>query len=232
MITVAAGTGRGKTSFALQIAAHATRQGKSPMIWALEMSPQQNFARMVNQISHVDGDRARHDAMSPEDRQRRKDAAFWLHGHPVWFDRHSRTVPSFVASVRHAKAKSDVGLVIVDYLQLIRFAGRAESRTREVGENSRALKLAAMDLDVPVMVLSQFKRTDGTKDYTIHDLKESGDIENDSDVILLMNGEQLDGDREISVRVNIGKQREGPTGHDFGLMFHPPSQSFRSVEEG
>ena len=231
MILVGAATGRGKTSFALQVAAHATRQGKSPVIWTLEMTPRQMFVRMVNQIAFSDSDRARQDALTPQERERRREAAYWLHGHPVWFDARSRTIPAFLGSIRAAKAKSDVGLAVVDYLQLIRFAGRAESRTREVGENSRSLKLAAIDLDMPFVVLSQFKRLGVDRDYTIHDFKESGDIENDADVALIMNGSRLEGDMDVPVRVNIGKQREGPTGNDVELVFRPPSQCFYAPEE-
>jgi replicative DNA helicase len=230
MITVGAATGRGKTSFALQIAAHATKQGKSPVIWTLEMTPRQMFVRMVNQMAFADSDRARQDVLSPQERERRREAAYWLHGHPVWFDSHSRTIPAFCSSIRQARAKSDVGVVIVDYLQLIRFAGRAESRTREVGENSRSLKLSALDLELPFVVLSQFKRVEKAHEYGISDLKESGDVENDSDVILIMNGGEVAGDAATPVKVTVGKQREGPAGNDVSLMFHPPSQSFYSPE--
>jgi replicative DNA helicase len=195
------------------------------------MTPRQMFVRMVNQIAFSNSDRARQDVLTPQERERRREAAYWLHGHPVWFDAHSRTVQAFCGSIRQARAKSDVGVVIVDYLQLIRFAGRAESRTREVGENSRSLKLAALDLDLPFVVLSQFKRVEKSHEYGISDLKESGDVENDSDVILIMNGGEVAGDMDTLVKVTVGKQREGPAGNDVSLMFHPPSQSFHSPEE-
>jgi replicative DNA helicase len=231
MITVGAATGRGKSSFALQVAAHATRQGKSPVIWTLEMTPQQMFSRMVNQMSLLDSDRARHDALSGEEREKRRESAYWLHGHPVWLDARSRTITSFLASVREAVAKSDVGLVVVDYLQLVRFSGRVESRTREVGENSRSLKLAALELNLPFLVLSQFKRLGQERDYTINDFKECGDVENDSDVALILNAGVLNGDQPTPVKITVGKQREGPAGHEFSMMFHPPSQTFYSPED-
>src|ERR1041384_4381765 len=129
---------------ALQVAAHATRQGKSPIIWTLEMTPRQMFVRMVNQLAEIDADLSRHGELAPSDVARRKEAAYWLHGHPAWFDRHSRSVASFCAAIRQAAGKSDIGLAVIDYLQLIR-STRPENRTREVGENSRSLKLAAMD---------------------------------------------------------------------------------------
>ncbi len=230
MVVVAGDTGKGKTSLALQIAAHATRQDKSPVIWTLEMSSQQMFRRMVNQIAAIDADRSRHGVLTPEENARCREAAYWLHGHPVWFDRHSRTVASFCASIRQASAKSDVGLAVVDYLQLIRGSGRPESRTREVGENSRSLKLAAMDTQLPFLVLSQFRRMQGEA-ASIHSLKESGDIENDADIILLINCPDLEGKDAVSATVKIGKQREGPAGFDIPLEFRPASQSFHSESD-
>lgn len=230
MIVLAGVTGRGKTSMALQIASHATRHGKSPVIWALEMSAKQMFTRAVNQIAHIDADRGRQGVLPVEALGRRKDAAYWLHGHPMWFDRHSRSVASFCASVRHSQGKSEVGLAIVDYLQLIRGTGRGNSRAQEVGENSRALKLAAMELGVPILVLSQFRRT-GDAEPDLHDLKESGDIENDSDVILLLKSPKSEGNENIPVAVKVAKQREGPAGFEIPLIFHPPSQSFSSPED-
>lgn len=227
MIVLAAYTGRGKTSAALQIATHATRQGITPLIWTMEMEPRRLFRRIVNQITEGRIDQA----PTFEDRDRTRNAIAWVNDHPIYFDAHSRTVPSFCASIRQVQSQREVGLVIVDYLQLIRMAGRVESRTREVGENSRSLKLAAMDFGIPFLVLSQFKRPADGKSATIHDLKESGDIENDADVILLMNSGELSGDAEVPTNVYVGKQREGPAGFDVPLVFHPKSQTFYSPED-
>jgi replicative DNA helicase len=231
VIIFAAVTGRGKTSAALQIATHVTRQGKSPLIWTLEMEPRQLFRRIVNQMAHVDSDRSRHGALTADERTREKDAVYWVNDHPLYFDSHSRTVPAFCSSIRQVQQKADIGLIVVDYLQLIRFAGRAESRTREVGENSRSLKLAALDFGIPFLVLSQFSRPNNDKPQTIHSLKESGDIENDADVIIMVNSGELRGEQETPVTFHIGKQREGPAGIDIPMMFHPPSQSFYGVDE-
>lgn len=231
IIILAAVTGRGKTSAALQIATHVTRQSKSALIWTLEMEPKQLFRRIVNQMANVDNDRSKHGALTEDERNRERDAVYWINDHPLFFDNHSRTVPAFCASLRQVQNQADIGLVVVDYLQLIRFAGRAESRTREVGENSRSLKLAAMDFNMPFLVLSQFSRPNNDKPQTIHSLKESGDIENDADVIILVNSGELSGDRATPVTFHIGKQREGPAGIDIPLMFHPPSQSFYSGDE-
>lgn len=225
MIVLAAYTGRGKTSAALQIALHATRQGITPLIWTMEMEPKRLFRRLINQLT------VGKYTHSMEVGEMSRQAIGWVNDHPIYFDSHSRTIPSFCASIRQVQAQREVGLVVVDYLQLIRMAGRVESRTREVGENSRSLKLAAMDFQIPFLVLSQFRRPNGNETATVHSLKESGDIENDADVILLMNSAELSGNDDCLVNVNIGKQREGPAGFDVPLMFNPPSQSFYSLED-
>ncbi|HTS67026.1 MAG TPA: DnaB-like helicase C-terminal domain-containing protein, partial [Candidatus Acidoferrales bacterium] len=227
-VVLAADTGRGKTSMALQIAAHATRQGKAVLYWTLEMPPAALFRRMVTQMSGVD---VRNASPTFEQREKERAAVAWLHDSPVYFDRHSRTVAGFCSSVRQIRQKTCLGLVVVDYLQLIRASGRSESRTREVGENSRSLKLATMDFDLPFLVLSQFRRPNGESQPTIHSLKESGDVENDADVILLLNCGELSAEAPTQVAVHVGKQREGPAGFDVPLVFHPRLQSFHSPEE-
>lgn len=227
MIVMAAYTGKGKTSAALQAAAHATRQGKGVLYWSMEMQPAQLFRRLVSQATGGVQQKPSYD-----ERTKERDAAAWLYDNPIWFDARSRSVHSFVANVRRLTAQNRIGLGIVDYLGLIRASGRVESRTREVGENSRSLKLAAGDLGIPLLVLSQFRRPDSDgKPATIHDLKESGDIENDADVVILINSAKSDGESVIDCQWGIGKQREGPAGFDIPMIFRPGSQTFHSVED-
>ena len=227
MTVLAAYTGRGKTSMALQIATYAAKSGKAALYWTMEMAPAALFRRLVNQLSGVNG-RA---GPTFSERQLEADACARLYDEPVFFDRHSRTVAGFRSSIAQVQAKTGLGLVVVDYLQLIRASGRAESRTREVGENSRSLKLTAMDFNLPFLVLSQFSRPDEKKAATIHSLKESGDIENDADAILLLNAPEFGGEQQSACTVNIGKNREGPAGIDVPLMWRPTSQTFHSVED-
>ncbi len=227
-VILAADTGRGKTSAACQIATHTARQGKSVLYWSMEMPARALFSRMVCQLT---GQSRAGWHPTFEEREREREAVAVLCDTPIYFDCHSRTIPAFCASIRQVRQKAKLGLVVVDYLQLIRAAGRAESRTREVGENSRALKLAAMDFSLPFVVLSQFSRQkDGAKP-SIHSLKESGDVENDADVILLFIAGELSKDAPTPVEVFIGKQREGSAGWGVPLIFYPQSQSFCSTED-
>ena len=228
VIIVAADTGRGKTSSALQITTHAARQGWSTLYWSMEMPPRALFRRMITQMTGIDRRNAK---PTFDEREKERTAVSLIYDTPVYFDAHSRTVAGFASSIRIVRQKTRLGLVVVDYLQLIRAAGRPESRTREVGENSRSLKLASMDFDIPFLVLSQFSRPKDGARPTIHSLKESGDVENDADVILLFISEELRKDGLTPVAVNIGKQREGVAGFDVPLMFNPQSQSFQSAED-
>lgn len=228
IIIVAADTGRGKTSSALQMTTHAAKQGVSTLYWTMEMPPKALFRRMITQMTGVD---RRNAAPTFQEREKERTAVSLIYDTPVYFDAHSRTVAGFASSIRMVRQKTRLGLVVVDYLQLIRAAGRAESRTREVGENSRSLKLASMDFDLPFLVLSQFSRPKESGRPTIHSLKESGDVENDADVILLFISEELAPTGLTPVAVNIGKQREGVSGFDVPLMFNPQSQSFQSAED-
>ncbi len=227
-VVLAADTGRGKTSAALQIATHTARQGKAVLYWSMEMPARSLFKRMVGQLTG----QVKIDAHPTfQEREREREAVGVLCETPIYFDCHSRTVPAFCASIRQVRQKCRLGLVVVDHLQLIRAAGKAESRTREVGENSRSLKLATMDFNLPFLVLSQFSRPkDGAKP-TIHSLKESGDCENDADVILLLVSGEMSKDAPTPVEVFIGKQREGPAGWGIPLIFYPTSQSFCSAED-
>ncbi len=230
MIVVAAYTGCGKTSLALQIATHVTRQGKAALFWTMEMTPAKLFRRLVNQITYTAGSG---DPPLFSQRNHEREAAAWLYENPIYFDAHSRTVAGFCGSLRQVSSKTRLGLVVIDYLQLIRASGRVESRTRDVGENSRSIKLAAMDFGLPFLVLSQFSRPgNDAKSPSIHSLKESGDIENDADVILLLNLAERDTTvNEIAASVFLGKHREGPAGFHIPFKFRPHSQSFHALEE-
>ncbi len=229
LVVLMAATSRGKTSMALQAATHAALQGSTPLIWTMEMSPKSLFQRMMTQLSGVWTGK-RQATFEEFDAQRQALAS--LDERPIWFDRHSRSVASFLASLRQVNAKSKVGLVIVDYLQLIRGTGGARAnRAQEVSDNSRALKLAAMDFGVPFLVLSQVDRgsVKGEGKIGLHSAKESGDIENDADVLLWIEGGELSRDSPTTVSLRVGKQREGAAGFGIPMLFQPTTQTFMEV---
>ena len=225
-------TSRGKTSLALQAASYVANQNKTVLIWTMEMSPRSLFRRLVTQMSGVPIGKNATDLFS-EDRSRQNLAVSNLADNPIYFDRHSRSVSAFGASVRQVRAKGNLGLVVVDYLQLIRSNTR-QNRTQQVSENSRNLKLMAMDFNVPILVLSQVDRASvKSKDGEIglHSAKEAGDIENDADVLLGIKSKKLARDTNTPVAISIEKQREGPAGFNIDMVFNPESQTFFEVAD-
>ena len=227
IIVVLGETSRGKTSLALQVATHAVSQGKTALVWTMEMSPRSLYRRLVTQLSGVPI-KGKTSQLSFEDRDAHRMAVAHFAEHLIYFDNHSRSVSAFCASIRQVKSKGPLGLVVVDYIQLIRSNARQQSRAQQVSENSRNLKLAAMDFNIPMLVLSQVDRASvkGDGKIGLHSAKEAGDIENDADVLLWIEAKQLDREKITPVSIAIGKQREGAAGFSIAMDFNPVSQTF------
>jgi replicative DNA helicase len=225
VIVLMAATSRGKTSAALQIALSAADAGKTPMIWTMEMSPQSMVQRMLTQMTGVWATKRQ---LSLGERNAQTEAISQMSDHPVYFDRTSRSVSSFIGSIR--QTRTAIKFAVVDYLQLIRGSGR--NRAQEVSDNSRAIKLAAMDLQIPFLVLSQVDRASvkGEGKIGLHSGKETGDIENDADVVLWIDAAELSREQDTAVAMHIGKQREGPAGFSIPMVFRPTSQTFMEVQ--
>ncbi len=159
-------------------------------------------------------------------------ASVTLDENRIYLDSDARNVGSFVAGLRRVKAQGRLGMAVVDHLQLIRSTS-SRNRAQEVSENSRSLKLAAMDLDIPFLVLSQVDRSSVKGDGVIglHSAKESGDIENDADVVMwVQSGAEFSRDQDTLVSLHVGKQREGAAGFSIPMVFRPQSQTFMEVE--
>src|SRR5208283_2139601 len=227
LIVLLAETMRGKTSFALQIATKAALHSTSPLIWTLEMSPYSMYRRLVAQISGVAPEH-RPNELTFQERDSQREAVVRLNDCPVWFDTTSDSVAAFIASMRKFRRQNRFGLAVVDYLQLIRSDGN-RNRAEEVSDNSRSLKKAAMDLQIPILVLSQVDRASvkGDGEIGLHSAKNSGDIENDADVLLWIQGKEFSRDEPTDVKLHVGKQREGPAGFNVPMRFHPNTQTFQ-----
>lgn len=220
-------TSRGKTSAALQMAVCAASAGIVPCVWTLEMEPRALLRRMLTQMSGI---RSRYD-MTADQRAVLLGAAAELTDNPVHFDSTSRNVTSFMAALRRIRAQHRLGFAVVDYLQLIRSTNRNSNRAQEVSDNSRAIKLAAMDLGIPIVVLSQVDRSSvkGGGKIGLHSAKESGDAENDADIVAWIDAPaELARDADTAVTFRVGKQREGPCG-EVQMVFRPQTQTFVEV---
>ena len=211
LVLIAARPGVGKTSIALNIAYHATRATrKATVFFSLEMSRVQLAMRLLSSTARLDSKTLLMGTLSSEQWQDVAQAATILSGMPVLFDDNS------AISVSEMKAKCrrvpNLGLVVVDYLQLMQTPGRSENRVQEVSGISRALKIMAKELGVPVLCAAQLSRASEqrpNKKPILSDLRESGAIEQDADVVLFLHRE----DPEVmeDVDIIVAKNRHGET---------------------
>ena len=217
LIIVAARPGIGKSSLALNIAENVAIKAKKKVVFfSLEMSNDQLVDRIISSQALVENYKLRTGELQDDDWRRIAEATKLLADCPIYFDDSSNiTVSQMKAKLRRLK---DVGLVIVDYLQLMSSGRRIENRVQEVSEMTRALKIMAKELNVPLIVLSQLARkTEDRKDGRpqLSDLRESGSIEQDADsVLFLVNDAMATGEpeRQNIMKIVVGKNRHGETG--------------------
>ncbi len=222
LIILAGRPSMGKTAFAMNIAQNASVIDKTGVaIFSLEMSKEQLALRLLCSAGHVDSQRVRTGRLQDEDWPKLTRAVGMLEASPMWIDdTPAISVLEMRAKVRRLSAQFPLGLIIVDYLQLMRGRGSIENRTQEISEISRSLKAMAKELKVPVIALSQLNRslesrTD--KRPMMSDLRESGAIEQDADVICFIYRDEVynkaeDNPQKGITEIIIGKQRNGPTG--------------------
>src|SRR3954468_14294708 len=222
LVIIAARPSMGKTALALNIAEHvAVDNGLPVAIFSMEMSSTQLAMRMLGSIARVDQHKMRTGRLSDKEWSDLSDAMGKLHETPISIDEGGAlTALEVRARARRLKRQySKLGLIVIDYLQLMSATGQGENRATEISEISRSLKAMAKELDVPVVALSQLNRAvDQRPDRrpVMSDLRESGAIEQDADVILFIYRDEVYfPDKEETkgrAEVIIGKQRNGPIG--------------------
>ncbi len=220
LVIVAARPSMGKTSFVLNVAQHVgTKTGGTVGFFSLEMSKEQLFLRMLTAEAEVDSHRFRGGFLSERDYGQLSSALGRLAEARVFIDDSAGIgVLEMRAKARRLKAEHGLDLLVVDYLQLMQGRGRFENRTQELATISRALKGLAKELGVPVVALSQLSRAPESRSDRrpqLSDLRESGALEQDADVVMfIFREEQYDPtpENENLADVIIGKQRNGPTG--------------------
>jgi replicative DNA helicase len=237
LIILAARPSMGKTSLALNLAYHVAVHEKQPVgVFSLEMSREQLVMRMLGSSGSFNLHNLRRGKLRAEDWPRLTQACEQLSRAPIFIDDNSGiSVLEMKAKARRLKQQHGLGLIVIDYLQLMSGGARIENRQQEISQISRNLKGLAKDLGVPVVALSQLSRgveARGDHKPMLSDLRESGAIEQDADVVLFIFREEVYKPDDESVHnmatVIIGKQRNGPIGQ-FDLHFHKEFTRFSDL---
>ena len=228
LVIIAARPSMGKTAFALNVVQHAAIEHNIGVaIFSLEMTKDQLVQRLLCSEGLVDAQRLRRGLLHDDDYPKLARAAGLLGTAPIWIDDSAMLTPLAMRSkARRLKTEHDVGMVVVDYLQMMHGPGDAENRQQEISFISRSLKALAKELDVPLVALSQLSRAPEQRGGEhrrpqLSDLRESGAIEQDADVVCFIYRQEFyDGPTDPKTNDNIeglaellvGKQRNGPTG--------------------
>ncbi|HEX9891084.1 MAG TPA: replicative DNA helicase [Actinomycetota bacterium] len=219
LIVVAARPGVGKSSFVTNVARNAAVEGTPVAMFSLEMSRSEIAMRLLCAEARVPWDKVRAARVGPEDWGRIAEAAEALDRAPLWIaDSGNLNIVDIRAKARRLKSKPEgLGLIIVDYLQLMSSHQRVENRQQEIAEISRSLKMLAKELEIPVIAVSQLNREPerrGDKRPQLADLRESGAIEADADVVMLLHRDDLystEPELRGLAQVIVAKHRNGPT---------------------
>jgi len=238
LIVVAARPGVGKSSFATNIARNVAVEAGAPVaMFSLEMSRFEIGMRLLCGEAGVGWDCVRTGRVATDEWTRIVEAAEVIHDAPLYIvDSGNVTIVDIRAKARRLKSsRQGLGLIIVDYLQLMSGHIRVDNRQQEVAEISRSLKLLAKELDIPVIAVSQLNRNPETradKRPQLSDLRESGSIEQDSDVVMFIHREDSD-DPQVKGKADliVSKHRNGPTG-TIPLTFIPHLTLFRNFARG
>lgn len=220
LVIVAGRPSMGKTTFAMNIAENAAIKHKvSTAVFSMEMPGEQLAMRMMSSLGRIDQHKVRTGKLEDEDWPRLTSAVSILAEAPLFIDDTPALTPTDLrARARRLKREHDLGLIVIDYLQLMQVPGSRENRATEISEISRSLKALAKELHVPVIALSQLNRSleqRPNKRPVMSDLRESGAIEQDADMIVFIYRDEVyneDSPDKGSAEIIVGKQRNGPIG--------------------
>ena len=239
LIIVAARPAMGKSAFVLNIASYVARHQKTPvMIFNLEMSKEEVTKRILCAESNVDSSKVKNATLDSEDWLKLGEASGVLSDMPIYIDdTPGLSSAELRAKCRKAKLEKGIGLVIIDYLQLMESKNKNPSRQQEVSEISRSLKILAKELQVPVIALSQLSRAaEARTDHRpmLSDLRESGSIEQDADIVMFLHREDYydeNTEKKNIAEVIVAKNRSGSTG-TVELAWQPEFTKFANLYRG
>jgi replicative DNA helicase len=235
LLVVGARPSMGKTAFALGLAAHAAMQGTSVLFFSLEMGHLEIAQRVLCAEARVDSTRLRNGALLDSDWPKISSAIGRIGSARLFIDDNPNvTVMDIRAKARRMRSREGLGLVVVDYLQLMRNPMGAENRQIEISEISRGLKILARELKIPVVALSQLSRaleTRADKRPVLADLRESGAIEQDADVVMFIYRDEVhnpESQAKGTAEIQVAKHRNGPIG-SVNLSFVPTYARFGNL---
>lgn len=226
LVIIAARPGMGKTSLAMNIAEHVAVDKKTPVaIFSMEMSGEQLALRVLSSFGRIELSHLRSGQLSDADMSRLVSADSLIREAPLYIDETGALSPlELRARARRLASQHNIKLIVVDYIQLMQVPGKQENRTNEISEISRNLKALAKELSLPIIALSQLNRAVEQRDNKrprLADLRESGGIEQDADLVLFIYRDDMYNEASPAkgkAEIIIGKQRSGPTGH-FDVAF-------------
>ncbi len=235
----------GKTALGIQIAVNLARKGVTVQCFSREMSQVQLALRMIASQGSLDGFRLRTGNITDGEWQKIMHTINTLFNYPLYIDDSTANMPDIRSVCRDKLLNANLGVVVIDYLQLLQSVKKADTREREVADISRAIKEMTLEFNVPIIVLSQLNRSASNRRPTLENLRESGSIEQDADnVIFLHKPDEKDVEpedkttyREIRasnrdfLEVILAKQRNGPTGI-FSIAYNPRYIRFETIYKG
>lgn len=225
---IGARPGVGKTTFALQIAEHIAQNNVETAIVSLEMSEYQVIQKMLAKRTKVNSYKMRLGTLEAEELGEIGRASAELAELPIHLITKARTLQQIENIARKLSNRGKLGLLIIDYIQLIKNKGKFNSREQEVADITRTLKLLSLELNIPIIGLCQLNRNATKQEPSLADLRESGAIEQDADNVIFLYKEDEQNGNIIDITVKIAKQRAGEVGKIY-MKFNKPNSEFKGV---
>ena len=227
---IGARPGVGKTTFALQVASRIAEKGIEVAIFSLEMSDTQIITKMISKKTEIDNDKIKFGTLDEEDFNKIAEASSKIAELPLNIITECYTLQDIEIELRRLKNNKNLGLAVIDYLQLIKNNNKKyNNREQELADISRTLKLLSLELDIPIIALCQLNRNASRTEPTLADIRESGAIEQDADNVIFLYKQNADEDNPVQdIVVDLQKQRNGCTG-TLNLRFVKRVSEFRNL---
>lgn len=225
---IGARPGVGKTTLALQIAEHIAERGTETAIISLEMSDTQVIQKLISRRARINSYKMRMGTLETKELEQIGIVSAEIAELPIHLITKARTIQHIENIARKLKNKNNLGLMIIDYIQLIKNKGKFNSREQEVADITRTLKLLSLELNIPIVGLCQLNRNAARQEPTLADLRESGAIEQDADNILFLYQDAESTETVVDITLKLAKQRAGETGK-IDLKFNKANSEFQGV---